>query len=148
MPLSFLAEKYNVYHEMDYSAVIDDFKKEVSRTTLFKKICFKKGLKYTEISSLTGISVNTLEKYSRDDKFLFSTSYEKIYKLCNLFRVKENIFVSSLAVYMDESAYHFDKSDIKYRSYLGLYFANYFDSRVNSEKFVYDDGNKFFNSLN
>ena len=137
-PLSSFDEKYGIYHEMDFSNLRNDFEKEVKKTTLLRKLSLDREIKLTEISKLTGINENTVVRYSRDDRYLYSASYENIYKLSTLFNVKENIFISNLAVYMDQSIYLFDKSNKVYRDYLGYYFANYYDKRINEDNYTYD----------
>lgn len=137
-PLESFDQRYNVYHEMDFSNLRIDFDKEVKKNTLLRKLSLDREIKMTDISKLTGINEHTVVRYSRDDKYLYSASYENVYKLSTLFNVKENIFVSNLAVYMDQSIYLFDKSNKIYRDYLGFYYANYYDKRINENDFEYD----------
>lgn len=145
-PLSWFADRYSIYHEMDFSNLKSDFESMVKGTTLLKKLAKERQMKLSEISKLTGISENTIDKYSRDDKYLYGASHSNIYKLATLFRVKENIFISNLAVYLDQSVFLFDKSTKDYRNYLGLYFAYYFDNRINEANFTYDKDNGCFKS--
>lgn len=145
-PISSFVERYGIYHEMDFSNLRDDFESKVKETTLLRKLAQDRRLKLTEISKLTGINENTIDKYSRDDKYLYGASHDNIYKLSKLFSVKENIFIPNLAVYLDQSIYLFDKRNQDYRNYLGFYFANFFDSRINEIDFVYDRNNNCFNS--
>lgn len=136
-PLSLMVEKYNIYHEMDYSNLRNDFIEESKRQTLIKKICLKKDIKYTDISKLTGININTIIKFSRDNKYLYLTSHEIVYKLSRLLNVKENLFVNKLDVYLDPSIYLVDNHYKNYLNYLGLYFASYFNNEINNIDFVY-----------
>ena len=143
-PLSWFSERYDIYHEMDFSNLRRDFESRIKETTLIKKLSREKQIKLIEISKLTGINENTIDKYSRDDKYLYGASNSNIYKLTKLFNVKENIFVSNLAVYLDQSIYLFDKRNKDYLNYLGFYFANYFDNRINEMIFMYDKSSKCF----
>lgn len=136
-PLSTFVEKYNIYHEMDFSSMLEDFKKEVVSTTLMKKICEIYHVKYTAISALTGISLTTIVKYSRNDIYLYSASYKNIYKLARLFKVKENFFCDNLGVYLDDSSSLSIKNDKDYWNYLGFYIINYYDSRIHENEFIY-----------
>lgn len=145
-PLSYFLERYEIYHEMDFSNLRRDFESKTKETSLLKKLAQERGIKLIEISKLTGINENTIDKYSRDDKYLDGASNSNIYKLARLFDVKENIFISNLEVYFDQSVYLFDKSNKNYRNYLGLYYANYFDNRINERDFVYDEDNNRFES--
>lgn len=143
-PLSFFIEKYDIYHEMDFSNLKNDFELKVKETPLLKKLALKKNIKIVEISKLTGINEFTIDKYSRDDKYLYEASHSNIYKLATLFSVKENMFVSNLMVYLDSSIYLYDKTYKDFRNYLGLFFANYFDSRIKESNYVYDKDSNCF----
>ena len=143
-PLSLFVEKYQIYHEMDFSNIKSDFIKEVDKTPLLKKLSTDRGIKISEISRLTGISVNTLETYCRGDKYIYAAANDTIFKLSKLFGVKENIFISNLAVYLDRSIYLFDKSNQDYRNYLAFFFANYYDLRINEKEFVYKPNENCF----
>ena len=147
-PLSSFVQRYGIYHEMDFSNLRRDFELKTKEKTLLKKLAEERGIKLTEISKLTGMSENTIDKYSRDDKNLFGASNGNIYKLSRLFLVKENIFIPSLAVYLDQSVYLFDKRNKDYRNFLGLYFANYYDNRIHEADFRYDKENSCFVSDN
>ena len=143
-PLAVFDEKYGIYHEMDFSNLRRDFQKRIEETTLLKKLCQARQIKLIDVSKLTGININTIDKYTRKDKYLYSSSHDNIYKLSKLFNVKENIFISNLAVFLDQSIYLFDKSNQDYRNFLGLYFANYYDNRINEFEFSYNKSANFF----
>ena len=145
-PLASFVEKYGVYHEMDFSNLKKDFESQIKDTTLLRKLAHDRQVKLVEISKLTGINENTIDKYSRNDKYLYGASHDNIYKLALLFGVKENIFISNLAIYLDQSIYLFNKKNTDYRNYLGLLFANYYDNRINELDFIYDRNNNCFKS--
>lgn len=147
-PISMFVEKYDIYHEMDFSSLRSDLNNEITRTTLLRKLSSDKQIKLSEISRLTGINENTIDKYSRLDKYLAGASAEVIYKLAKLFRVKENLFITNLGIYLDQSIYLYDKSNQDYRNYLGFYFANFFDNRINEKDYEYDSLTKLFISKN
>lgn len=143
-PLSNFVNKYNIYHEMDFSNLKEDFIKEVNKTSLIKKLCLNKNIKYPTIAKLTGLNVNTIVSYARDDKNLDNASYKNIYKLIILFNVKPNLFISNLNIVIDHSVNIASNTFKKYRSYLGLYYANYFDKRIKVEDYTYDEINNCF----
>ena len=147
-PLSFFVERYGIYHEMDFSNLRRDFDVAVRETPLLKRLAKSRGIRLNDISKLTGINQNTINKYSRDDKYLLGASHETIYKLAMLFGVKENVFVSNLEVYLDQTAYLFADSTQDYRNYLGFYFAQYFDERINKIDFRYNRPQDRFDSAN
>ena len=143
-PLSLFTQKYNIYHEMDFSSIREDFKSEVKKTTLLRKLASERNLKLVEIAKLTGINKNSIDRYSVDDYFLDVASYSNIYKLAMLFNVKTNIFAPNLAVYLDRSINLSDKRNVDYRNFLGLYFATYFDRRIDEKDAIYDCKNNWF----
>lgn len=147
-PLSNFVEKYSIYHEMDFSNLRRDFLLQTKETTLLRKLASKKQLKLVEISKLTGININTIDKYSRDDKYLYGASYSNIYKLSSLLKVKENIFLSSLEVYLDKNAFLDHESNNDYKNYLGLFFASYYDKRIGQLDFSYEKDENCFKSKN
>ncbi len=143
-PLEEFVNKYSLYHEMDFSNLRKDFDLKRQQTSLLKKLCLERNIKLSEISKLTGLNINTLKRYNESDKYLNAASYEAIHRLSSLFKVKENIFSANLNVYLDQSIYLSDKSNDDYRNYLGLYYANYFDSRINEKEATYDKKNNCF----
>ena len=143
-PIEYSIDKYGVYHEMDFSHLLFDFEKKVNDTSLLKKLSKEKNIKYTEISKLTGINLNTIVNYSRNDKNLYSAPFKSINKLATLFRVKENLFLESLDVYVDNSIYLSEQFNESFRNYFGLYFADYFDSNINGKDYIFFQENKCF----
>ncbi len=147
-PISDFVEKYGIYHEMDYSNLERDFKKYVKQTSLLRKLSITRQIKLSDVAKLTLINKNTIDKYSQDDKFLEGASINTTHKLSKLFGVKENLFVTNLGVYLDSSIYLHVKNNEDFKNYLGLYFANYFDTSINEKDFLYDKSSKLFISKN
>ncbi len=129
--------KYNVYHEMDFSNLKDDFLSNVHKTPLLRKLSLLRGINLRNVARLTGISQNTINRYAKDDIYLYSCSHENGYRLSNLFNVKENLFVSNIGVYLDTAIYLADDFYKDYRNYLGLYYASYYDTRIEADDFKY-----------
>ena len=148
LPLDYLLDKYDIYHEMDFSNLKNDFIKQTNESTIIKKLSKKRQIKLKEISKLTGLNANTINKYCRNNNFIYSASFNNIYKLSKLFAVKENLFIENLGVYLDSSIYLFDKSNDDFRNYLGLYYANYFDNRIDENNFKYEKNKNCFFSKN
>jgi len=146
-PLDIFIGKYNIYHEMDYSNLESDFYNIIKKEPLLKRLAKVKGIYLKDISKLTSININTINKYARDDKYINNASINNIYKLAKLFNVKENIFILNIGVYLDDSIYLNSNYYIKYRNYLGFYYASYFDKRIIEEEYKYDDINHQFKSL-
>ena len=131
-------------HTADYSKVETIIKERIKSEKLLNRLANKRKIKLTELSSLTGININTIKKYAYSDEKLFSASIENIALLSFTLNVKENIFFEYLYVFIDNGAYRFDKTDKKYRSYLGLLFVSYYDARITFSDFHYDEEDDIF----
>ena len=140
------ANKYDVYHEMDFSNLEDDFLSAVHKTPLLRKLSLRKGINLRNVARLTGISENTINKYAKDDKYLYSCSQENGYRLSALFNVKENLFIQNIGVYLDTAVYLSDDFYRDYRNYLGLYYASYYDTRIEKCDFEYKKAANCFSS--
>ena len=144
MPLSDLINNYEALHTADYSKVEAIIKERIKNEKLLSRLANKRKIKLTELSSLTGININTIKKYAYSDEALYSASIENIALLSLALNVKENIFFKSLYVFIDNGAFHFDKTDKKYRNYLGILFASYYDSRITFSDFHYNEKSDVF----
>ena len=140
-PLEHFVDKYAVYHEMDYTNLERDFLKRTKNEPLLKKLCIERDIQITEASKLTGINLNTLKKYSRDDKQLYGATHQNIYRLSMLFGVKENIFAERLLVFFDEEALFSNVLFKDVKNALGFFFACYYDKRIKEVDFKYDEKN-------
>lgn len=129
-PIEEFINKYDIYHEMDFSNLENDVLERIRNTTLLKKLSKDRKIKLSEISKLTGIKQFTINKYSKDDIHLFNASFINIYALTKLFNVKPNIFIDSIGVYLDTSIYLFHQYNEEQRNHLGYYYANFFDNRI------------------
>jgi|GEM_PF-3155162 len=147
-PLGGFVERYGIYHEMDFSNLRNDFISNTKEMTLLKKLSRDRQIKLTEMSRLTGINISTIHKYNMDDRYLYEASHKTIYKLSLLFGVKENLFIETLPIYLDQSIYLFDERNKRLRDYLGLYFASYFDHKIDEKAFRYDQEAGYFVSDN
>jgi len=136
-PLDYFMNHYNVYHEMDYSSFKNDFDSEVSQTSLFKKLCKKYKYSNKDISRLTGININTLNKYSVSDNAIYNASYENIYLLSKVFNINKNVFIRNTYIYLDDSVIRDKLNDTRYKSYLGLYYVLYFDKTLSDDSYTY-----------
>ena len=138
-PVSRFLETYGVYHEMDFSSLLRDFQSKVKETPLLKKLCLAREIKRSDLSRLTGINENSLAKYASDDRYLSGASFDTLYDLAKLFKVKMNLFASDLGIYPDLFAYLGSNQVQAYRNYLGFYYACLFDSRIDERDFAYDE---------
>ena len=55
-----------------------------------------------------------------------------------------NLFISNIDNYSDSGMFEFDKTNVKYRSYLGLHLISYFSGELDQRKYVYDEDHHQF----
>ena len=87
---------YEVYHEMDFTALLELFRKKEQEVTILGALCKDKKCSLTKLKEATGISVNTLRKYRYNDELLYKASFQNVYKLAKYFEVPISLFVKSL----------------------------------------------------
>lgn len=144
LPISEAEKIYPLYHEMDFSQVIDYFAKLIKQETIMTLLLKKHKLSARELSILTGINYNTIVSYARDNDVIYNAKFDSIFKISQILDVNINIFAKSINNFTSSGMYDFDKTNQKYRSYLGLMFASYFSSEVASRKYEYNEKENIF----
>ena len=137
IPIEEMFDKFHLYHEMSNTQLFGYFERKVSKKTLLSSLLKKNHFSASSFSVASGISINTIEKYSKSDEALYKASYENIYIMSHLLHVKSNIFVRKL--FISESITHIKTENEKVMEVLGLFFAAYYDRNIASEKFEYDE---------
>lgn len=144
LPLLEAEKIYPLYHEMDFFQVIDYFVKLTKQETLMTLLLKKHKLSARELSILTGVNYNTIVSYTRDNDVIYNAKFDSIFKISQILDVNINIFAKSINNFTSSGMYDFDKTNQKYRSYLGLMFASYFSSEVASRKYEYNEQENIF----
>ena len=98
IPIEEMHDKYHLYHEMDITQLYSYFENKIKSKRLLSLLMKRNHFTAASLSSASGISVNTIEKYCKNDEALYKASYEKIYVLSRFLHVKENIFIRQLLV--------------------------------------------------
>ena len=96
LPLNELIELYKTYHEMDYSSIHELFLNKEKENTLLRSLCKQNNFTINQLSSKTGISINTLQKYYRSDEMLYSASFQNIYKIAQALNIDISLFVKEI----------------------------------------------------
>lgn len=96
LPLEKMLSVYEVYHEMDFTALLELFRKKEQEVTILGALCKDKKCSLTKLKEATGISVNTLRKYRYNDELLYKASFQNVYKLAKYLEVPISLFVKSL----------------------------------------------------
>lgn len=93
LPLAKMIELYLIYHEMDFSSLLDYFDMVNKRKTILRLLCEQKGCSLTELSAKTGVNKATLSKYNASDDSIYKGSLENIYKIAKYFDYPISLFV-------------------------------------------------------
>lgn len=133
--LSKMLELYEFYHEQDISQLYVYFEMLTTQKTLLSKLKKKEKMSTSLLSKATGISENTIEKYSKNDMYLYKASFEKIYALSIIFDVKPNIFAKALLINTEKTIEN--KISIL-MSQIGFGFLSYYDENYRIEDYEYD----------
>lgn len=94
LPIDKMLDLYPVYHEMDFSSLIEYFKQIEEETTILKILCEEKKVTLTEVSKKTGININTLRKYYRSDVSLYKAEFQNIAKIVEYFDTTFLLFIN------------------------------------------------------
>ena len=95
-PLSKMIKAYPVYHEMDFSSLLDYYNVLDKEKTILRALCEEKGCSIPKLSQETGICKTTLSKYNASDESIYKASFQNIYKVACYFDVSFSLFVESL----------------------------------------------------
>jgi DNA-binding Xre family transcriptional regulator len=96
LPLEKMLDIYEIFHEMDFTSLLEYFKKRETESTILGTLCKKKKCSLTKLKEVTGININTLSKYRSSDEILYKASFQNIYKIAKYFEVPISLFVDSL----------------------------------------------------
>lgn len=148
IPIEDMVSLYPLYHEMDWTQLYDLFIERTKEATLLRKLIDKRDISINKLSQLSSISDNTIKKYCSNDEYLNKASYSHIYNLSIALKVNSNIFLKEINNYTNSDGFAFDRTDIKYRSYLALYLVSYYSNDVNEVQYQYDEENNLFKANN
>ena len=76
-----MLDMYDVYHEMDFSALLECYNELEKEKTILRALCEEKHVSLSKLSKGTGISVNTLMKYNASDNALYKASFQNIIEI-------------------------------------------------------------------
>lgn len=92
LPLEQMLNIYIIFHEIDFSSLVDYFYKKCEEKTIIRLLCEKNNKSLTDISQGTLIALSTLKKYNMSDEYLYKASFQIIAKLVSYFDVNYSLF--------------------------------------------------------
>ena len=88
MPLEYMYSLFPVYHEMDFSHIINLFLEKEKEKSVLEILCEKFGYKTKDVAKLTHIPYDTINSLKLRRRCFRKTNVEIAYKLASLFRVR------------------------------------------------------------
>lgn len=95
LPFSNLVDMYNVYHEMDFSSLLEQFLRLDKEKTILRALCTERGCSISKLSLVTKINKATLSKYNSSDDALLKGSFQAVYRIARYFDVPFSLFVKA-----------------------------------------------------
>lgn len=92
LPLYEMINVYSIFHEMDFSSLLEFFHKKEEEKTILRLLCERKNCSLNNITKATSLSLNTLKKYNSSDNLLYKASFQSIVKLIEYFDVSYLLF--------------------------------------------------------
>ena len=96
LPFEKLINLYSIFHEMDYSSLLEYFYEHEKEKTILRSLCEQKHCSLTKLSKAIGISPNTLSKYNASDESLYKGSFQNIIKIQTYFDCPVSLFIEKL----------------------------------------------------
>ena len=94
LSLTKMMDIYSIFHEMDFSSLLDFFNRLDKEKTILRLLCKEKNCSIPKLSSDTGISKATLSKYNSSDEALYKGSFQTIYAIAKYFDAPLSLFVN------------------------------------------------------
>lgn len=88
IPIDEMYLLYVIYHEMDFSQIVKEFKERFEKKSVLAKLSEKCRLSLSELSEKIGISQNTLLSLSSRRRSIGKTNFETVFKIAKLFDVR------------------------------------------------------------
>ena len=137
LPIEEMMGSFALYHELDWGQLFTHFESKTKEITLLRKLLKKKGLTKNKLAQKTGIDSAAIDYYCRADKNLFKGGFSNIYFIAVALKEDPKLFLKEIFNYTYGGSFEFDRSNIMYRSYLGLYYCSYFDGVIGARKYRY-----------
>lgn len=94
MPLTVMHDRFPVYHEMDFTHIVDHFLERQKEKTIFAILLERFGYKLNYVAEKTGISKDTLYSFKQGKRDIRKANVDIVSKLANLFHVRIETFAS------------------------------------------------------
>lgn len=93
LPFKKMMDIYSIFHEMDFSSLVEYFNKRCEEKTILRLLCEKSHKSLNDVSKATGISLSTLKKYNESDNYLYKASFQTASKIIAYFNATYSLFI-------------------------------------------------------
>ena len=94
MPLEVMYDRFPVYHEMDFSHIVNHFLERQKEKTIFAILLERYGYKLNDVAEKTGISKDTLYSFKQGKRDIKKANVDVVQKLASYFHVRIETFAS------------------------------------------------------
>lgn len=88
LPINRMYDYFPIYHEMDFSQIVNEFKRLFSEKSILSILLDRYGYSVKKASGLTTIPYSTLVSLKKRRRDFKKTDIQMVYKLANTFRVR------------------------------------------------------------
>ncbi len=127
-PLKQMIELFPAFHEMNDTQTIDYFKQNILKISILKELKKLRNISTKELSIITGININTLNSYEKNNEHLFNANFDNISKIKKALNVSYSFFKKESDFIPFN--YVLFKND-KIKNYLLSFFNEYYKKSLN-----------------
>ena len=92
MPLKEMYNTFPLYHELDFSKIIEHFMNKQKEKTIFSLLLKKYGYKLDYVAKKVDISINTLYSFKQGKRDMKKANVDLVQKLASFFNVRIETF--------------------------------------------------------
>lgn len=88
IPIAKMYEYFHIYHEMDFSQIINEFIRIYKEKSILDILCEKYGYSMKCVGEKTDIPYETLLSFKQRKRDISKANYETVYKLSKIFHIR------------------------------------------------------------
>lgn len=96
LPLKKLLDMYDVYHEMDISAIYEVFEEISKQKTILQLLFEKHRINNAEIAKLAGVNISTIVHLKKSDNYLYAGSFNNVHRIALALNEPDNLFLDKV----------------------------------------------------
>lgn len=138
LPLEDAIKKYDLYHEMDITQLLNLFDQNQKQQTILSKVLKEKEISTKQLSVLSGISIHTLNGYCKSNEILYGARFDYIMLISQILNVNPNIFIRN--IYISNPVMSNLSSIIDAKIEKDIYM--YFNTQELNQNYIFNKDNK------